>query len=407
MNQKTTKLRIIERLQHTTTSGMQLNELDGIRAIAVLMVVFYHFWVVSGQPNLIIPFTTIDVTFLISSGSIGVDLFFVLSGFLLFMSFARSYYEGTNAPKYLNYMKRRLLRILPAYYLSIFLVITLDQTYFISNLNGLKHVVYHILFIHNFSIDTHGSINGVFWTLAIEMQFYLILPLISRWFYGKKNIITLPIFIFIAVFYRYFVFHNLSIFGQPVIHDGFNWSLFIYSRQLPGCIDEFAIGMTICNIWMYFKHNKTDNKIAKITKISNVICILGTIAIISVLYLLSKTNLYSEHITSYVANTIIALSFGLLILGTIFNNKLFKRIFSTSFMRIIGILGYSIYIWHLYLANKIAQVPYIANCQNVKFRFLYMTLICGSITLIYSLVFYIFIEKPFMQNAKKPSRTAF
>jgi len=65
----------------------RLGELDGIRALAVMMVFFYHVWGASGDPALIV--SGQQFTFLLATGHLGVDLFYLLSGFWLFLPFGK------------------------------------------------------------------------------------------------------------------------------------------------------------------------------------------------------------------------------------------------------------------------------------------------------------------------------
>lgn len=382
-----------------TNSAFILESLDGVRGLAVLMVFTYHAFVLGNINKLEFFNGKIDLTFLIlGGGEFGVTLFFVLSGFLLFIYFGKNYYEGKKINIY-EYFKRRIFRIIPLYYLSILLIVTLYQPYFITSINGIKHIIYHLLFIHNFTIDTHGSINGVYWTLAIEMQFYLLLPFIAQFFYGKKNLISAPIFIIISIIYRIFIFYNIGLFGKPVIHNGVNWSIFIFSRQLPGCLDAFVLGITICNIWLYYKNNDKKSILQKYSRILIIISLVSFLILLKV-YSDYQIYLHDNRIISFFFYTIIAINFSILILGAAFSNE--KTILNNKFLRKVGILGYGIYIWHLIIMQVIMNNNnYLANLSNPNFRFIILILLSGIITIIYSYIFYWLVEIPFINKAKQ------
>lgn len=160
--------------------------LDGLRALAFLLVFLYH------TESNIVPF-----------GWIGVDLFFVLSGFLITRILVKSVDNGTTLSQYLKvFFLRRILRIFPLYYLALFLFIVLlpfIAQYFQTetNYNTLsKDAVWFVTYLQNFVIGYRneyfnpGFLNH-FWTLAIEEHFYLLWPFLV--FFFRKDIIKVAI----------------------------------------------------------------------------------------------------------------------------------------------------------------------------------------------------------------------
>ncbi len=148
---------------------VHIRELDGLRGIAAIMVFFHH-----------VCFTSIDpakwgpgIRFLYNlshGGFAGVDVFFVLSGFLI----TSLLIEDRSDPAYYhNFYWKRALRILPLYAICLLAVFA-----FVPNTGG--YVLLSALFISNFAHLFHVSSNGPFWTLAIEEQFYLLWPTVVR-----------------------------------------------------------------------------------------------------------------------------------------------------------------------------------------------------------------------------------
>ena len=145
--------------------------MDIFRSIALLTVMVYHFWVVTGSFS----FLPSPVTTLISlGGEIGVTAFFGLSGFGIFCSLKK---EESEKQKFSisNYVKRRAIRIIPLYYISILFTLLLINAQSLS-VDGVKDILAHIFFIHNIFPQYHGSINGVLWTMGVIVQFYIIPP---------------------------------------------------------------------------------------------------------------------------------------------------------------------------------------------------------------------------------------
>lgn len=148
---------------------VHIRELDGLRGIAALMVFFHHLCYVSIDPA--------HWGFLIrllyhvsSMGYAGVDVFFVLSGFLI----TSLLIEDRGAPAYYhNFYWKRALRILPLYAVCL-----LGVFLFVPGSGG--YVVLSAFFVANFAQLFHISSSGPFWTLAIEEQFYLLWPTLVR-----------------------------------------------------------------------------------------------------------------------------------------------------------------------------------------------------------------------------------
>src|SRR5437762_5261834 len=108
-------------------------------------------------------------------GYVGVFLFFVISGFCIHLSRARAQAEDKPPIGFTTFWKRRLRRLYPPYLIALmlYLVIAGFTTKFEVTGSYLWDVVLHILMLHNLDSHTVYSINGVFWTLAIEEQLYL------------------------------------------------------------------------------------------------------------------------------------------------------------------------------------------------------------------------------------------
>jgi peptidoglycan/LPS O-acetylase OafA/YrhL len=144
---------------------------DAIRALAIFSVVAYHVAQMAqptwhGQPHV---FFEIGVW--------GVDCFFVLSGFLLGGEYIRRLVEPaiTLQPARL-FWKKRILRIVPLYFACVLISAIFDGT-LAHAFPSVRDIGAHLLFLHDFSATMATSINGPFWTMPIDMEFYLLLPL--------------------------------------------------------------------------------------------------------------------------------------------------------------------------------------------------------------------------------------
>ncbi|MEO6910516.1 MAG: acyltransferase [Edaphobacter sp.] len=146
-----------------------IHELDGVRGIAVLLVFFHHLCFASIHPagwNALV----MGLYGVFRYGMVGVDIFFVLSGFLITSLLIR---DRQGRSYYQDFYWKRALRILPLYILCM-----LGVLLFIPSSKG--YVLLSALFIANFANVFHVTAVGPFWSLAIEEQFYLIWPTVVR-----------------------------------------------------------------------------------------------------------------------------------------------------------------------------------------------------------------------------------
>jgi peptidoglycan/LPS O-acetylase OafA/YrhL len=177
----------------TLPDARRLRGIDALRGIAALGVVLYHA-IEQGKnvlPNNILEYPIRLVQFASSFGYIGVFLFFVISGFCIHLQWAKSKAAGTEPEiRFGPFWKRRIRRLYPPYVIAhlFYLLLTawtigLDVTHFLVYDIGM-----HLLMLHNLDPNTCYTINGVFWTLAIEEQLYLayflLLFLRVRWGWG-------------------------------------------------------------------------------------------------------------------------------------------------------------------------------------------------------------------------------
>lgn len=156
----------------------RLQSIDALRGIAALGVVLYHavMQTANAVPNNFLQWPVKGIQFLSSFGYIGVFLFFVISGFCIHLQWAKAKANGKDHQiNFASFWKRRLLRLYPPYlfalalfFLMAALSVGIDITHFF-----IYDVVMHLLMLHNLDPNTCYSINGVFWTLAIEEQLYL------------------------------------------------------------------------------------------------------------------------------------------------------------------------------------------------------------------------------------------
>jgi hypothetical protein len=174
------------RLKRITTSGIYIPEIDGLRFLAISSVVLFHLLMeLHLRSGRVIPvengWAWLDK--FLSNGYRGVHLFFLISGMILAMPFARQMLRGERPVSLRKYYLRRITRLEPPYIASILIAVLLIAVY-THGLHGISagHVLATVFYQHNLIYGEASTINTVTWSLEIEIQFYLLAPLIMQIF---------------------------------------------------------------------------------------------------------------------------------------------------------------------------------------------------------------------------------
>ncbi|HLJ33515.1 MAG TPA: acyltransferase [Ktedonobacteraceae bacterium] len=405
--------------------------LDGVRAIACLIVVAYHISLISRDTNVWVPN---DPSHLILSsialaGGSGVTLFFVLSGFLLFMPYAKSLLFDSTWPAARLFYMRRVLRIIPAYYASLFLMILLfHQEY-------LQRAHWHDLFLFlTFFMDsssaTFEKLNGPFWTLAVEWQFYLLLPLMMlvvglivrhgtlKWRMWKLTLCLLGIICW-GLCSRYLGMYYTAnttqtfIVPRPVMND----ALFFLYGQSGKYLEDFAVGMFICMCYIYSQRVGPDHPFSVgMRRVSFWLWRAGIV----LLFFMAMWHLdwfYVNHWTfldaisrtygwfnyfNWLGEICLALGFGLCVIAILYGSAHLQHPFTWRPLRWIGLISFSMYMWHLPLliiAMNLVTYHFAAwgGYRIYGFYWLWVLLVVIPV----SFLMYIWVEKPWMKFGDK------
>jgi peptidoglycan/LPS O-acetylase OafA/YrhL len=201
-----------------------------LRGLAILLVFSYHAWLFSWlTPSLSVFGIALPVDTFPRVGYLGVDLFFLVSGFCLFFPDARSAVDGAPELSLREFAYRRFIKIVPSYALALAATVIVSLPLFGSARELAWPVANHLLFVNNWFYDALGKNNSVFWSLAVEAQFYLIFPL-AAFAFQRMPLVTALAMIGIAQLYRWGTV-RCCLENELVM------------RQLPAFLDLFAWGM--------------------------------------------------------------------------------------------------------------------------------------------------------------------
>ena len=360
---------------------MRLDGIDILRALAVIAVVVYHFFVLLGLTH--IPLFPYMKTF----GSLGVPLFFVISGYLIYRSVERNITQKGRKRGLLNYFFHRLFRILPAYYFNLFIVFimasfVLNHDYFYSA-SFFKQFFTNLTFTSYFVHKTAGfGINGAYWTLGIEMIWYIVAPLFFIFF---KNTRVLLFIVLLSFVYTWGVDMGYldTFFGLNEKAGNYRLLLWYYSTQLPGQITYFISGILIYKYTLSPSADKT---------VRNYLLASGMLVLFT--GIMGYTNIYLNFLSSHVLLLVVT--------GTLFVLLYTTKVKGAAFIEWIGKISYSLYLWHmpiLYAMNRSHILEYRSMFETVLF-FLILLFSISSMS-------YYFIEEGGFALRKKLTKRFF
>ena len=345
--------------------------LDSVRAIATLAVFMFHAGYLLVYPqNKVLNL----VRFVTYGGTVGVSMFFVLSGFLLFYQMYKKEEALTRAELW-NYAKKRMLRILPLYYFSLFFIILFLRPYILTAPDGLRSILFNLVFLRGIKGANGGgtiTIDPVYWTLVIEMHFYFLLPIFYYIFFKFKNIRPFLAVILLGFGYRMAL---VAFVHNPTMQ---------MLRFTPANFDFFAFGML--GAYLYTHRVKWLESIGK----GYIQALLIVVFILFVrFYDLDFNPTFSYVLAPVFLGLIIALG----MLSFIANNRtLLSKFLTSAPIPFIAKISFSVYIWH---ALVIQKVDYLLISNNAKF---FLSVI---ITLIVSTISYYVVEAPFLRLKPK------
>jgi len=246
--------------------------IEGLRGVAVLWVMLFHYVALRDgrfdDAFLGVMTAWAPLEAFVRNGYLGVDLFFIVTGFLLTLPWFRRADAGLPAPDWRTFYARRARRIVPAYYVQLmflfFLVlplihprIWLESTPFIVHNLGA-----HLTFLHYTSPLTSSSltVNGALWTLAIEMQYYLLLPLLAPLFvrWPWRSLAAAAV---IAAGWRWLAWNDLDFLANLYLALGAKAGVtekgarHLIATQLPAWSLHFALGILAGRAWMLRPRN--------------------------------------------------------------------------------------------------------------------------------------------------------
>ncbi|NOT38829.1 MAG: acyltransferase [Saprospiraceae bacterium] len=371
-------------LQRVTNSGTFIPEIDGLRFLAILMVVFYHLDGFLMKELSFQDFEGLDnykgLHRFLQNGYFGVELFFAISAFVVTLPFANHYLNNKSPIRLKDFFFRRLTRIEPPYLISLLIILGVH----LFVLEGEKFsdytpsFFYSLFYAHGFFYhrDFQPLVNNVTWSLEIEIQFYLLAPLLA-YLLIKKNKFGLPLLIFLTI-----AFTSITKFPKPNFI-----SLYEYFHY-------FLLGITIAYMraegiqWNFLERMNERFSQTLISILCFFLMIFCDITFMGPLHTWFK------------------LLFGnlqMVFMFVVFYNLLISRHtkiwINAPFFTVIGGMCYSIYLFHNHLIMSIGHfLLKVKLSQYFIVEYLIFGFILILCIVLVSLLFFILVERPCMDK---------
>lgn len=315
-------------------SKHRLEVLDGLRGIAVLLVLWYHIWEISWLPA---PIAALQ--FIPETGFVGVHLFFYISGFVIVFPFVRAACEGLQPPSWWQFAFRRAIKIVPSYVLSIVLVIAIGYASFASAGEAFRAIATHLLFIHTWWADTYGALNGVLWTLAVEVEFYLLFPLLW-WAFKRAPWITAGAMIATSIAYRVAVQHLFRAHAPQL------------TENLPGYLDIFALGMLSAHLYARYRQRIASTSASWLAA---VVALAGFALLAALLQNLWSTRLVDQWAMVWQTynRTWLGVAFAIIALASLVAAPAWRRALGNPLLLFFGTISYTLYLYHQVVAREL------------------------------------------------------
>ena len=369
--------------------------LDGVRGIAVLWVIAFHYTAVAPAADpwvhALSQVPWLDA--MARNGYLGVDLFFLLSGFLLVMPWLARAARGEPAPTAREFYRRRVLRIVPAYYAHLVLLFGC----FLPLLQGWMYwrpdayvvawnAIAHGTFLHLTSPLTSGSlgVNGALWTLAIEAQFYLLLPLLAPLFV-RAPLATALAALAAAAAWRWATVHDLTGLVDLQLRLGAHWkwsegvARHLLLTQLPSYLGHLGLGALLAVAWMRW------HALPGTGERRGALFLAGVAAFASLAHVLASGTAVWGELTWLLPTATLAM---LLLGAALGTGVIARRVLGRGPLAFVGRISYSAYLYHLPLL--LVMQKYIAPA-GAGFALAYL-----AVVLLAAWISWRFVERPFL-----------
>jgi peptidoglycan/LPS O-acetylase OafA/YrhL len=367
---------LLRKLARSTSTGNFLPEIDGLRCIAILSVIVFHIgeYVREKSPRGFTSPVEKDWLFRITrTGHIGVQLFFIISGFVVALPFANHLLSGGKRVDLRQYFLRRLFRIEPPYIIAlIFWLLAFGFARVTPWPDLLRHFPASMFYLHNIIYRSPSLVLPPAWSLEIEIQFYLIAPILVRIF-AVKNPVFRRGFLCIVILAIAIAQRWLRNPGQ------------INGLHLEQEAHYFLIGLLLVDLHVtsWRDHEPRSPLLADL---------LATICVAALPGLLMH-----DPADQLLVPPVLAIMFAGMMRG-----RLWRSVLRNPHVYTIGGMCYTIYLYHGFFKSFAGHLTIRWQIGDTfGANFLVQAAMLIPIILVGSAVLFVLFEKPFMQKKRR------
>lgn len=351
--------------------------LDGLRFYAFLAVFFAHsFWTEFDYISQNRGFILLKQT--AYKGVLGVNFFFVLSGFLITYLLLEEK-ESTGRINIGAFYMRRILRIWPLYYFVVlvgFVVVPFVQTKLGQPTPEKSNVLYYLAFLGNFDVKPTSAVLGILWSIAVEEQFYLVWPIIFRIVPARFYYLLFPVIIAVSIPTQFLPYPKSGslIYSSPFV-----------------CMADLAMGA-----WCAYGVFVSPKFREWLRSLSREV-IVG-VYLVGIVYIFSMYRLNEMSVIfSVFSRALLSLFFGFVILEQNYSDHSFYKVSRFKTVSTLGLYTYSLYMLHfmcVYVVNKVLDILHL-NTHMYQVIFL-QTLISFAVSIVVAWLSFNYLEKYFL-----------
>jgi peptidoglycan/LPS O-acetylase OafA/YrhL len=369
------RVRVLERLGRVVTPGRRLiPQIDGLRFVAITAVFYYHLChrlalsgAGTGEPSY-------ALAVLMTTGRYGVELFFVISGFVLALPFIRARLADGKPVSLKAYYLRRVTRLEPPYVLLLVAAFSLDLVTGLATGHDLwRHLLAGLVYQHNAIFGFLNPVMDVAWSLEVEIQFYVLTPILCAVFWLRDRKLRRGMILLVILFF------GLARFIIP------EWR---YYTSVAGHLHEFFAGYLLADVYVVdWKEQPTESRAWDLAS------------------LFGWSALWPMVRMEYRLFPLMPLVILLAYCGAL-RGRWSRRFFGSPWIVATGGMCYTIYLVHSELMHHAVNAGrHIIPAMQFNHAFLFWSLVLTPLTFGVGALLFVFLERPCM-NPNWPSLLA-
>lgn len=363
--------RVYARLSRVTMSGEFIAEVDGLRFLAIAPVVVFHvrnYLIANPVADYAAPPEADWAALVTYAGRYGVQLFFVISGFILALPFARHYIEGAPRVELRRYFLRRLTRLEPPYVLVMLGCFALLVLLKGGAAELWPHLAASLTYTHGVVYGRPNPINLVAWSLEVEVQFYLLMPLLAAVFAVRGKLARRALIVGAAA--AAVAFQTAFITGEGRL-----------SRTLPNYLQYFLAGFLAADLYLCgaFGRGRRGARwdLAAAAALAALVWVGGWPGLARAAFA----------------------PLALLLFCAAFRGRLSNRLFTLAPVTVVGGMCYTIYLIHFQLLSAFEKAAgRLALTDHYWVNLLAHAALFAPVLLVSSAAFFLLVEKPCMRR---------